>query len=197
VSKKEIALETFSMLVLITAIVILFLSGPVSAFGGRLIIIGDSISSTDTSWPTYIPGAQVMAQPGRLIRDYQPPRDIHSTTGERIVYFLGGNDIGNQSVHGGNPKIARQLLLDHLHFLTGRGFKVLVVIPPLFDIHNLDQSNRKHRQMFKSLRGTIKGVEFIDINPVWDTSQTSDGIHPLPSLSKAIAHRIRARLASL
>lgn len=165
-----------------------------SAAEGRLIVIGDSLSSTATSWPVYANGVHIMAQPGRLIRDYQPPRDIHSKTRERVVYFLGGNDIGSQSVHGGSAEVTKSFLLDHLRFLTGRGFRVLVVIPPDFGIDALDTSNRNHRRMFKSLRGTLKGVQFVDINPIWDKSLTSDGVHPLPELSYRIAGRIAARL---
>lgn len=163
----------------------------------RLIVIGDSLSTTSTSWPVHIEGytLHLLAQNGRTIRDYSPPRDLRKTNPrDRIVYALGGNDIGSQSVHDGDPKPARVLMLDHLRFLSGRGFRVLVVVPPMFNIAGLNRSNRRHRTMILNLRGVVANVEFYDLNKIWDKDMTIDGLHPGPELSYLIAMEIQARL---
>lgn len=162
----------------------------------RLIVIGDSLSATASSWPVYMeaPVINLMAQIGRTARDYSPPRDLRPThAGDRVVYFLGGNDIGMQSVHNGDPGPTRIVVLDHLRFLTGRGFRVLLVIPPDFGFDLLAQSNRKHRNMFAAIE--LPGVTTIDINEVWDTDRTLQyGIHPDPSLSYDMAKAIERML---
>ena len=72
-----------------------------------VVVIGDSLSATEDSWPTYIYGHHfsLMAQGGRTIRDFDIPRDIFSgfpfTT---AVYFLGANDATqDQNLHPKPP----------------------------------------------------------------------------------------------
>jgi len=162
----------------------------------RLIIIGDSLSVTADSWPSHMdaPVISLMAQVGRTIRDYTPPRDLRPThTDDVVVYFLGGNDIGMQSVYGGNPEPARVVLMDHLRFLTGRGFDVLMVMPPDFGFPHLAESNKRHRGMFAAV--SMDGVRVVDINQVWDPDETLDGLHPNASLSYDVATVISRELS--
>jgi len=162
----------------------------------RLIVIGDSLSSTRTSWPTYVSGTQVMAQPGRTIASYDPPRDLYAFGGETIVYMLGTNDIGADSVYwDGDASRCVRRLQEQLRFLTGRGFKVLLVVPPDYHIEHLAESNRKHREGFLAI--SMPGVYIMDLDAVWDSGQTLDGLHPNTELSYAIALAIEAALAAL
>lgn len=159
-------------------------------------MIGDSLSSTATSWPSYLPGLQVMAQPGRLITFYDPPRDLYAFGDETIVYMLGTNDIGADSVlWNGDPARCVRRLKEQLQFLTGRGFRVLLVVPPDYRLAHIETSNQKHRAAFLSI--DMPGVTVFDINPVWDPAQTLDGVHPNPGLSYQISMLIEGALAQL
>ena len=153
----------------------------------RVIIFGDSLSSTQNSWPVHIPGAHVNAQPGRSVQFFDLPRDLvyNAKNKDCVVYMLGSNDIGHQTVHNNSAKATEFYLRSHLSALTERGFPVLCVIPPIFGFDNLKKSNFNHRQMFKKI--DIPGVKLYDLNKVWDKDGTVDGIHPGAELSEKIA----------
>ena len=159
----------------------------------RLIIVGDSLSTTHESWPNYLRqmaprwNVHVMAQNGRTIRDFSLPRDLWTTgrRNETVVYFLGGNDILQR-----NPLAhARHRLEVHINFLLERNFKVLLMVPPTFglapNVYGL--SNEEHRALIESYRGTRPNLWVYDVDDVWDNEQTYDNIHPNAELSLTIA----------
>jgi len=159
----------------------------------RLIIIGDSISTTHESWPNYLRAMaprwniQVMAQNGRSIRDFSIPRDLWTTgdKNETVIYFLGCNDILQRS----DIMHARYRLQDDIKFLLDRNFKVLLIIPPHFGIdpEKFGKSTEEHRELMASYRETRPNLWVYDMDNVWDAQQTYDGVHPNAALSYEIA----------
>ena len=159
----------------------------------RLIVIGDSLSTTLNSWPNQLRriaprwNIHVMAQNGRTIRDFSIPRDLW-TAGDKqetVVYFLGANDIlqRNHVFH------AKSRLMTHLDFLLDRNFKVLLIVPPRFNVDQemFAKSIEEHRAMIESCRGTRENLWVYDMEEIWDSSQTPDGVHPTSTLSYEMA----------
>lgn len=161
----------------------------------RLIVVGDSLSTTQESWPSYLRqiaprwNVQVMAQNGRTIRDFSLPRDLWTSgeANETVVYFLGGNDIIQRY-----PVVHAKYRLDvHLTFLLERNFKVLLVVPPTFGLPDkFGKSNEEHRALIEACRQTRPNLWVWDVDGVWDNELTYDGIHPKPELSMEIAQAI-------
>lgn len=151
-----------------------------------LLIIGDSLSASPESWPTYLSGyhAQLLVQGGRRASEYQPPRDIKGV--HKLVYFLGAGDI----LHLADANHTKHYMQDHLTYLLDKGYRITVVTPPVFNLKKFDQVNREHRQMINKL----SNVNHCDIAWVWKRSDTYDGIHPVPALSRRIAHTIQGCL---
>ncbi len=173
----------------------------------RLIVIGDSLSASLESWPEELRrlasgtwNIQVMAQNGRTIRDFSIPRDLWTpgNVNETVVYMLGTNDMlqRNDIMH------AKYRLRNHLSFLLDRHFNVLLVIPPqldprafspdatLSDVQAWNRSIKEHRQLFETFRGTHPNLRVYDLEEVWDSVATYDGIHPEVPLSQEIALRL-------
>ncbi len=167
----------------------------------RLIIIGNSLSTTHESWPNLLReiaprwNIHVMAQNGRTIRDFSIPRDLWTTgnTDETVIYFLGSNDILqlNDVAH------TKYRLQSHIAFLLERNFKVLLIMPPIFalDEDRFGASIASHRALFESFRSSDPNLWVYDIDHVWDSAETRDGIHPTQSLSMRIATAINWVLA--
>ena len=168
----------------------------------RLIVIGDSLSTTLNSWPNHLRrlaprwNIHVMAQNGRTIRDFSIPRDLWTKgdKNETVVYFLGGNDMlqRNHVFH------AKARLLSHLDFLLDRNFKVLLIVPPRFDVDQelFGESIEEHRAMIEACRGTRENLWVYDMDQIWDASQTPDGVHPTSTLSYEMALVINFVLGS-
>lgn len=167
----------------------------------RLIIIGDSLSTTHESWPGFLRemaprwNIHLMAQNGRTIRDFSIPRDLW-TTGDRdetVIYFLGTNDIlqKNAIVH------ARSRLKSDIDFLLGRNFRVLLIVPPTLavDDNMFSISTQEHRELIESYRDTSPNLWVYDADNVWDQSETPDGVHPSADLSREIAMAINMVLS--
>jgi hypothetical protein len=162
----------------------------------RLIVIGDSLSTTHESWPNFLReiaprwNIHVMAQNGRTIRDFSIPRDLWtpSDKNETVIYFLGANDIfqRNAIMH------ARFRLKSHIDFLLERNFKVLLIVPPTLgpDSATFDAANEQHRALVESYRGTRPNLWVYDIDTIWDQAETLDGVHPNAVLSREIAMTI-------
>ena len=153
----------------------------------------DSLSTTLNSWPNHLRriaprwNIHVMAQNGRTIRDFSIPRDLW-TAGDKhetVVYFLGANDMlqRNHVFH------AKARLMTHLDFLLDRNFKVLLIVPPRFNVDQemFAKSIEEHRAMIESCRGTRENLWVYDMEEIWDSSQTPDGVHPTSTLSYEMA----------
>lgn len=167
----------------------------------RLIVVGNSLSTTHHSWPQVLGDISdrwvihVMAQNGRTVRDFSFPRDLF-TSGDKndtVVYMLGSNDIGQRN----HIDYAKYQLQTQLSFLLERNFNVLLIIPPSFGLDEevYGESNRRHRALFESYRGTHPRLWIYDLDNVWDPALTTDGIHPSDELSAAIAEAINWVLA--
>ena len=154
-----------------------------------VLVIGDSMSAQATSWPTYLrentrQNVQVMAQNGRTIRDFTLPNDLHADNNiTTAVYLLGGND----AFQATPDHVLAERVLTQLRFLKDRGFKVVVVKVPEFTM-SVRQVRRVNNIILRKARG-LK-LKVVDLAPVWDTDLTSDTVHPLPALSRAIAEHI-------
>ncbi len=167
----------------------------------RLIIIGDSLSTTHECWPNYLRemaprwNIQVMAQNGRTIRDFSIPRDLWTigNENETVIYFLGTNDILQRN----HIAFAASRLKADIRFLLDQQFKVLLIIPPTpdFDKAIWGKSIKEHRELVKSFRGTDPNLWVYDMDNIWDKSETPDGIHPSAELSWKIAEAINWVLA--
>ena len=165
-------------------LMILVLISPITHAG--VLVIGDSMSAQATSWPTYyrqITGenVKVMAQNGRTIRDFTLPNDLHADGNiDTAIYLLGGNDMFLKT----GPFMLAERVLTQLRFLKDRGFRVIVIKVPEFS--GREKEIRKINGIIvRKARGLR--LEVIDLMPVWDTSLTSDTVHPLPALSRRIA----------
>ena len=187
-------------LALVSALLLYFIADAGTA-EPRLIVFGDSLSTTDQGWPAQLReiaprwDVQVMAQNGRTIRDFSIPRDLWTDgdKNETVIYFLGANDIlqRNAVVH------AKHSLQSHIAFLLERNFKVLLIVPPSFhlDEEKYGEINRAHRELVESCRGTNPSLWVYDIDNVWDASMTADGIHPTVELHREVAYRINIVLS--
>ena len=167
----------------------------------RLIVVGNSLSTTHHSWPNELGEMtdrwviHVMAQNGRTIRDFSFPRDLWTSGNQNdtVVYFIGSNDILQRN----HVDFAKYRLQTHVSFLLERNFKILLVMPPSLglDEQMFGESNRQHRALFETFRGTHPRLWVYDIDHVWDPTATSDGIHPTDELSNEIAQAINWVLA--
>jgi hypothetical protein len=167
----------------------------------RLIIMGDSLSTTHEGWPNFLReiaprwDIHVMAQNGRSIRDFSIPRDLW-TNGEKnetVVYFLGANDI----LQCNFVDHAKYRLETHLNLLLERNFKVLLIVPPTLDVNEerFAKPMAEHRAMIERFRGYHPNLTVYDMDEVWDNTHTMDGIHPDAELSREIAMAINMVLA--
>jgi hypothetical protein len=202
----EMELNASHMMRVVTALVIFLVAGlylSVADAGHdepRLIIIGDSISTTHESWPNRLRylaprwNIHLMAQNGRSIRDFSLPRDLWTPgdKNETVIYFLGANDMmqRNDVMH------ARYRLKNQISFLLDRNFKVLLVIPPRLNPNMasgreaFEKSTEQHRALMETYRGTHPNLTVFDVDQIWDNLQTYDGVHPKPGLSNEIALHI-------
>ena len=167
----------------------------------RLIVIGDSLSTTHESWPNFLRdmaprwNVHIMAQNGRTIRDFSLPRDLW-TPGDRhetIIYFLGGNDILQRNA----IEHATWRLRSDVTFLLARNFKLLLIVPPTFALDQAmyGKSNVEHRALVESYRGTHPNLWVYDIDEIWNQAETTDGVHPNADLSMEIAMALNWVLA--
>ena len=143
----------------------------------RLIVIGDSMSTTHESWPNFLRylaprwNIHLMAQNGRTIRDFSLPRDLW-TPGDRnetVIYFLGTNDMLQRNDIGH----ARYRLRSHISFLLDRNFKVLLIVPPYLGAFQESHGRwmEEHRELIKGFRGTHPNLWVYDMEQVWDDDQ--------------------------
>lgn len=165
----------------------------ISSFSGAthskgVIVIGDSLSAMEDSWPSYVTGHHMglIVQGGRSIRDFDAPRDILAglpfTT---VIYFLGSNDAAQ-----GYPTYRAHLQFKaHMELLNSRRFNVVVILPPHFTKSPYDEENfTKLRREMTAICQKMKLVCY-DSMEVWDNNLViKDGVHPSPELSRKVGH---------
>lgn len=171
----------------------------------RIVVVGDSLSSTYTSWPQQLEQAMGMdininrlTQPGRTARSYAIPRDlVGEVWGIRstAIYFLGTND-GFQNMY--QPHVRRHINR-HITMLVASGFNVVVVNIPVFHYAYYDLTvNKNYRSMiwreYRDNWETDERVTYLDSNTVWKPEDTVDGIHPNDELSYQLAGLIARHL---
>ena len=153
------------------------------------LVIGDSISAQLDSWPSFVreqtgKNVMVMAQNGRTARDFTLPADLRADGNiDTAVYFLGTNDALQKT----KPALYQERVLTQLRFLKDRGFRVIVVLIPEFV--NRETDVRKINNVLIKQATNLK-LETVSLAPIWDTSLTSDTIHPTPALSREIAYAV-------
>lgn len=163
----------------------------VSCHAGGVIAVGDSLTAQPDSWPSYLQNryVQIQAQNGRTIRDFDFSGDLTAHPNvDTVVYMLGVNDILQGT---NNTTRIKDMMKAHLVFLKARGFKVLVIVPPVLESN--PAASERVRNMIIRLASNQK-IPTVDLNTVWDINQTSDTVHPLPTLSCTIALAIDAAL---
>ena len=154
------------------------------------IAIGDSMTAQQKSWHSFLPHRyiQVHAQNGRTVRDFNLSDDLKANPSvDTVIYMLGGNDI-MQAVDSTTFVDAARA---HITFLKSRGFKVLIVVPPVLVMHPEDSA--RIRWILTALSYEQR-VQMLDLENIWDVNQTSDTVHPLQSLSESIAQAIDGQL---
>jgi hypothetical protein len=191
--------------ILVSVIALLVAQYFISAEAGRneprLIVMGDSLSTTHEGWPNFLReiaprwDVHVMAQNGRTIRDFSIPRDLW-TAGEKnetVIYFLGANDI----LQCNFVDHAKYRLQTHLNTLLERNFKVLLIVPPTLELteERFIKPMEEHRAMIERFRGHHPNLTVYDMDEIWDNTHTMDGIHPDAELSMEIAMAINMVLA--
>ena len=158
----------------------------------NLLIVGDSMTHCDGSWtniyqnevdinwePRFI--LNIMAWPGRSIKSFDFPSDAMAWARTPAIYFLGGNDAKDKS------QTYRTKMLPQLFDMHKRGFDPHLVLPPRFDdVDGIDDI----REYMKSA-AVFFGWPYVDTDDVFDETQTSDGVHPLPALSEIIGKYIK------
>ncbi len=158
---------------------LLLLVAPVRAAG--VVVIGDSLSSFDESWPSHlVTHNKVLAQSGRKIIDFEIPRDLRAGRPyDTVVYFLGGNDM-IQAI----PKAAWQpIWVEHVKVLKMRGFRVIVLVPP--------NINRDRGGLRWTMWISCSMLKLECHNVPYSVAQTYDTIHPLPELSQEIGYFVQ------
>lgn len=157
-------------------IILLMLSLPVQAQG--LVVIGDSITADPNSWVRHIDRPlRIMAQSGRMIRDFSLPRDIAaSSTYRTAVYYLGVND-----AYADNPGwTVKRELRSQLTLLGVRGFQVHVLVPQPMEFLG------GYTTVWWVLRDTCERLQWVTCHEV-PIHDTIDGIHPTVEAHKTIA----------
>jgi lysophospholipase L1-like esterase len=144
-------------------------------------LFGDSLSAPSYSWAEQIDdagNAQIMntARNGLRMVDVDMPDWLVCSAGsDKVIIWLGGND-----ALGDIPDAAvSQQFRDMMHFLTGRGCDIYVILPP--DGNGASwpdweaKLNAKRVVIFGDLWGKFPNVTLIDMP--WDWGQTLDGLH--------------------
>jgi len=144
------------------------------------LVFGDSLSSTSDSWPQHMEQCMhVNAQPGRMLTQFDPPRDLYSN-GQRAVYLLGSNDAFRKI----SAEVVTVYARTHMRFLLDRGLHPLIVIPPRFPL-NPNHVNKVRNVLIDV--ATEMGIDYIDLQDIWDVNQTLDTVHPNVELSRVVA----------
>lgn len=162
------------------------------AHSANVIAIGDSLTAQPDSWHSYLPEHFFMidAQNGRTVRDLDLSGDMKANNCvHTVVYMLGANDIFQKT----NLTVFTDMARSHLRFLKDRGYDIVVVLPPVFSF----KANRSDqvRWILAVLASELE-LSTADLDPIWDETQTSDGVHPVPPLTGTIAWTIDQALAN-
>jgi hypothetical protein len=155
----------------------------------RIIVIGDSLSAHLYCWPNELRSEnphlniQLIARSGRTIRDFSLPRDMRNVSKKDVViYFLGTND----AVHGHKMRFVNEAFVSHMVFLRERGFRIIVLLPP---VASALMPNIEHVRSVVRMQSLRLDIEYYDLE-FWDESMTRDGMHPTTELSRLVAQYV-------
>jgi hypothetical protein len=167
-------------------ILVLLAWSPLSTADQRIIVIGDSLSAHLYCWPNELRSEnphlniQLIARSGRTIRDFSLPRDMRNVSKKDVViYLLGTND----AVLGHKMRFVNEAFVSHMVFLRERGFRIIVLLPPLASAL---MPNIEHVRSVIKMQSLRLDVEYYDL-AFWDETMTRDGIHPTTELSRLVA----------
>lgn len=155
-----------------------------------IYVVGDSISAQVGSWPVLLDGqtawdVTVNAFNGRAATGYTLPGGITAADDvNKAVYFLGTND----ALGGLNPVPDMKV---HLRTLKELGFQNYVVLPATYSSYPTEMAAMRTKLY---LVGIGMCAEIIDMDDIWDESETTDTIHPTAVLDQIIADHIEAAL---
>ena len=174
-------------------LILLVCSQPIMA-DQRIIVIGDSLSAHIYCWPNELRlenpqlNIQLMARSGRTIRDFSLPRDMRNVSKKDVViYLLGTND----AVLGHKMRFVNEAFVSHMVFLRERGFRIIVLLPP---VASTLMPNIEHVRDVVKMQSLRLDIEFYDLD-FWDESMTRDGIHPTTELNRLVAGYVYNLLA--
>ena len=149
-------------------------------------VFGDSLTAVPDSWARQIErnGLAIMnitAQPGARAIDTDMPRHLSCANSE-VIYWLGTNDAGNEVP----TMVFRQTIIDHMQFFKGRSCTVWLMPPIIVDLSpRLLERTTKMNTIVKNIARNYKNVTVIE--PPYDGSDTTDGLHPTVSQQTWIA----------
>ncbi len=143
-----------------------------------MIVIGDSLSATHHSWANQIRDngtrIKLLAQNGRAIVEYDIPRDLHADGNYKsVIYLLGGND----ALKDYKLSLVKEHFRAHMLSLKQKGFKVLVVVPPVFPFQR-EASEGVRSVLFQQCR--VMTLDCIDMQEIFQGVPTYDTVHPTP-----------------
>lgn len=170
-----------------------------SASASAQIVIGDSISAKQDSWPKllesqYSRHIMVDALSLRTAYFYEVPGDLYPRDHDTVIYYLGTNDMAFGSVEGFTEKFNT-----HMNTLLHKGFTVLVLIPADYSREDLSAEIRTVMLYTCAVMSMLtQPVSCLDLDAIWDETLTidNDGIHPLPALHQIIADAVEVELVA-
>jgi hypothetical protein len=157
--------------------------------GERFIIIGDSLSTEVKSWAsilrTQFPSLNLhnWAQGRRSIVGYKLPPDIISKQ-EPTIFILGSNDYWASDAQ--NTRAATRRLLQSM---IDYNMNVLVFLPPYHPKWYPNSPEYKQTAIRNAIKSVADSLEIptADLADIWDSDETTDGIHPNDELSFRVA----------
>lgn len=168
-----------------------------------LIVMGDSITSSPTSWPSGLRAAghvvRDLTQGGRQTREYEIPRDLSPINASKVLFALGTNDayVIDQAAPGFAKFIAQGMYNErfnsHMDMLDNKGFIVTLIVPARYS-HYGNGIDYVRSTMLSHCAMT--GKTCVDSQAFWDENETllvdgiPDKIHPNPTLTAVLVSTI-------
>lgn len=168
-----------------------------------LIVMGDSITSSSTSWPSGVRAlghtVRDFTQGGRQTREYEIPRDLAPINASKVLFALGTNDayLIDQAAPGLAKIITEGYYTErfnsHMDMLDNKGFTTILIVPARYS-HYGSGIDFVRSTMLNHC--AAKSKTCVDLQSVWDESETllvggvPDKIHPNATLTAVLVSTI-------
>lgn len=171
------------------------------------IVMGDSIASCPTCWPSELRdfgnSVRELTQGARFTLGYSIPPDLKPIDADTVLYALGTND----GVALNSTGFAFAFVLNyytekfkiHMDTLKHKNFTIILIVPARYSAY-ADGMDVVRDMMFDHCAAT--GIQCIDAQLFWDESETlfipgtstPDTLHPNATLTAIMANEINAAL---